>query len=367
MSNDILKMIRIDMSHFAAYSACKSPDVIARKLGIPEEEIIKLDANENPYGCSPKVRRKLAEYPYYSIYPDSNQTELRESLSQYVGLGPEYLVGGNGSDELIDLLLRLLLDPGDEVIISVPTFDMYRFCTEVCRGKTVAVLRRKDYSVDVPAILAAITNKTRVIFVTSPNNPTGTIIAQKDILELLRTGLPVVVDEAYYEFSGQTAAHLVPQYRNLIVLRTFSKWAGIAGLRAGYGICTPELTDLLIKVKPPYNINLAGQVAVQESIKDSQYLLGTVKKMVEERERLFSKLQALDFLKPVPSQANFILCEVLRGDAKTIQDDLEKRGILIRYYNTPLLRNFIRISAGKPEQTDKIMAALQKIGGKANG
>ena len=367
MVYDILKMIRIDMSRFGAYSAAKSPEVIARKLGIPEKDIIKLDANENPYGCSPKVRQKLAEYPYYHIYPDSNQTELRESLSQYVGLGTEYLVAGNGSDELIDLFLRLLLAPGDEAIINVPTFDMYRFCTEVCRGKVVNVLRRKDFTVDVVAIKAALTDKTRIIFVTSPNNPSGTIVPEKDILELLKTGLPVVVDEAYYEFNGQSVAQLVPQYRNLIVLRTFSKWAGIAGLRVGYGIFTPELTDVLIKVKPPYNINLAAQVAVQESIKDSLYLLGTVKKMIEERARLFAKLQKLDFLKPVPSHANFILCEVTRGSAKFLQDDLEKRGILIRYYNTPLLRNYIRISAGKPEQTDKIIATLQEIGGKANG
>jgi histidinol-phosphate aminotransferase len=123
---------------------------------------------------------------------------------------------------------------------------------------------------------------------------------------------------------------------------------------------------VLIKVKPPYNVNLAAQVAVKESIRDSEYLLGTVKKMIEERARLFTELQKLDFLMPVPSQANFILCEVTRGDAKAIQDDLEKRGILIRYYNTPLLRNYIRISAGKPEQTDKIIRALQELGGKSN-
>ncbi len=367
MVDDIIKMIRIDMGRFGAYSAAKSPEVVARKLGIPEEDIIKLDANENPYGCSAKVRKKLAEYPYYYIYPDSNQTELRESLSQYVGLGTEYLVAGNGSDELIDLLLRILLCPGDEVIVNVPTFDMYRFSTEVCRGKVVNVLRRKDFTVDVAAVKAAITEKTRLIFLTSPNNPTGTLVPEKDILELLRTGLPVVVDEAYYEFCGQSVVKLVPQYRNLIVLRTFSKWAGIAGLRVGYGIFTPDLAHVLIKVKPPYNINLAAQVAVQESIKDSEYLLGTVKKMTEERSRLFGKLQKLDFLKPVPTQANFILCEVLRGDAKSIQDELEKLGILIRYYNTPLLNNYIRISAGKPAQTDRIIAALEKIGGKANG
>jgi len=364
MAGDIEKYIRIDMSRFGAYSAAKSPDVISRKTGIPEAEIIKLDANENAYGCSPKVRKAIAEYSYLSIYPDSNQTELREWLSRYVGLGTEYLVAGNGSDELIDLLLRLFLGPGDEAIVNVPTFDMYRFCTEVCCGKVVNVLRKKDFTVDVAAIKSAITPRTRIIFVTSPNNPTGTVISREDILELVKTGLPLVVDEAYYEFSGQTVASLVPQYSNLIVLRTFSKWAGIAGLRIGYGIFPANIADILIKVKPPYSINMAASVAAQESIKDRDYLLGTVQKMIRERDRLFAKLGNLDFVKPIPSQANFILCEVTRGDAKWYQDELEKRGILIRYYNTPLLRNYFRISVGKPEQTARIIEALQELGRK---
>jgi histidinol-phosphate aminotransferase len=362
MVDGIEKLVIINMNRLGGYSAAKSPDVISRKTGIPESEIIKLDANENPYGCSPRVRKAIAEYPYLNIYPDSNQTELREHLSQYIGLGTEYIVAGNGSDELIDLILRMFLAPGDEVIVNVPTFDMYRFCTEVCRGNTVNVLRRKDFTVDVAAIKAAVTGKTRVIFVTSPNNPTGTAISQEDILELLNIGLPLVVDEAYYEFSKNTVAQLVPQYQNLIVLRTFSKWAGIAGLRIGYGIFTPAITNIIMKIKPPYSINMAASVAAQESLKDRDYLLGTVEKMIQERGRLFGKLEQLDFVKPVPSRANFILCEVIRGNAKWYQDELEKQGVLIRYYNTPLLRNYFRISVGKPEQTDRIIEALSKLG-----
>ena len=362
MSEGIENLVRIDMSRFSDYSAAKSPDVISRKTGIPEDKIIKLDANENPYGCSPRVRKALAEYPYLNIYPDSNQTELREHLSKYAGLATEYLVAGNGSDELIDLLLRIFLAPGDEAIINVPTFDMYRFSTEVCMGKPVNVLRKKNFEIDVAAIKAAVTKKTRIIFVTTPNNPTGTTASVEDILELVKLGVPLVVDEAYYEFSRQTVAPLVPQYSNLMVLRTFSKWAGIAGLRIGYGIFTPVLTDILIKVKPPYSINMAASVAAQESIKDADYLIGTVRKMIEERSRLMEKLKRLDFLKPVPSQANFILCEVLRGDAKWFQDELEKQGILIRYYNTQLLRNYFRVSVGKPEQTDRIIEALGELG-----
>jgi histidinol-phosphate aminotransferase len=363
MTEGIEKLVRIDMSRFGAYSACKSPEVIARKTGIPESEIIKLDANENPYGCSPRVLQALAKYPYLNIYPDSNQTELREALSVYTGLPSDYLVAGNGSDELIDLLLRAFLETSDEVIINVPTFDMYRFSTEVCRGKVVTVLRNKNFEVDVEAVKAAVTARTRLIFVTSPNNPTGTVISQKDILELLKLELPLVVDEAYYEFYGQSVISLVPDYKNLIVLRTFSKCAGLAGLRIGYGAFPPAMADVLMKIKPPYSINMAASLAAKISIEDRDYLLGTVSQMIEERERLFNLLQTLDFLKPVPSKANFILCEVTGVDAKYIQDELEKLGILVRYYNNALLRNYIRISAGKPEQTDKIIKALRKIGG----
>jgi histidinol-phosphate aminotransferase len=364
MSEGIEKFVRINMSHFGAYSPCKSPEMISRKTGIPEDEIIKLDANENPYGCSPRVSQALAKYPYLNIYPDANQTELRESLSKYTGLDIEYLVAGNGSDELIDLLLRLFLEPGDEVIVNVPTFDMYRFSTEVCRGTVVNVLRKKNFEVDVEALKAAVTARTRLIFVTSPNNPTGTIISQKDIRELLKLGLPLVVDEAYFEFSGNSVISLVPEFDNLIVLRTFSKWAGLAGLRVGYGAFPLKIADILMKIKPPYSINMAASVAAKISIEEREYLLGTVARMIEERGRMFGKLQELGFLKPVPSEANFILCEVTRGDARHIQDELEKRGILVRYYNTQLLQNYIRISAGKPEQTDKIIQALKEIGGK---
>jgi histidinol-phosphate aminotransferase len=367
MTEGIEKFVRLDMSRFGAYSACKSPDVIARKLGIPESEIIKLDANENPYGCSPKVTAALANYPYFNIYPDSAQTELLEEISEYIGIDKDYIVAGNGSDELIDLLLRLLVSPGEEVITTVPTFDMYRFSTQVCCGEVVQVLRKKDFGVDVPAIKAAITPKTRLIFITNPNNPTGTVTPEKDILDLAATGLPLVIDEAYYEFCGQTAVSLVPKYSNLVVLRTFSKWAGLAGLRVGYGVFPKAIAKILMTIKPPYSVNLAASVAVRESLKDRDYLLGTVDKMKEERERLFKLLKGVDYLKPIPSQANFILCEVTKGKAFDIQDTLEKLGILVRYYNNPLLMNYIRISVGKPQQTDRIIKALKKIGEKING
>ena len=272
-------------------------------------------------------------------------------------------MAGSGSNQLIDLVLRLFIDKGDEVINCVPTFGLYRFSTELCGGTLVEVPRDEDFAVNVAAVKAAISKKTKIIVLANPNNPTGTIIPRQDILEILDTGLPVLIDEAYYEFSGQTVAPLVSQYENLMVLRTFSKWTGLAGLRVGYGLFPPKIADYLLRIKIPYNVNVAALVAVQESLKDIDYLMGTVKAIIAERGRLFEELEKIEWLEPIPSQANFILCSVLRGEAKELHQKLQDRGILVRYFGQPLLRNFIRISVGKPEHTDALIKVLREIGG----
>jgi histidinol-phosphate aminotransferase len=361
------RLIPLDLNQFGTYSPCKSAEVIARKLGLSPHQIIKLDANENPYGCSLRVSRALANQANFSVYPDALQTEIRGLIAGYAGCAPENIVAGNGSDEIIDLLLRLFVAPSDEVIVPVPTFDMYRFGTEICRGRTVEVLRSADFYVDVAAIKAAITSRTKLIFVTNPNNPTGTLTPREDILEIVDTGLPVVVDEAYFEFSQMSVAEEVFKRANLIVLRTFSKWAGLAGLRIGYGIMPPKLAGYLLKIRPPYSINVAAEVAVRESLLDIENLVSNILKINQERPRLFARLRELSYLKPLPSRANFVLCEVLQGKAEALQRELENRGILIRYYNNRLLRNFIRISVGKPADTEAIFEALREIGEKIDG
>ena len=357
----IEKLVRPDLVTFGAYTPCKSLETLRGKVEVPVESIIKLDANENPYGCSPRVSQALATYPNLNIYPDAGQTELRKLLREYTGVGVEHIVAGSGSDDLIELVLRLFITPGDEVINCVPTFDMFRFCTEMYRGTLVEVVRDENFAVSVEAVKAAISSKTKIIVLVNPNSPTGTVTPQKDILEMLDTGLPVLVDEAYYEFSGETVVPLVSRYQNLMVLRTFSKWAGLAGLRVGYGIFPPKIAEYLLTIKQPYNVSMAAQVAVQESLRDLDYLLGRVKAIVAERERLFAELQKLKWLKPFPSRANFILCLVLNGKAREIQQELQNRGILIRYFAQPLLRNYIRISVGKPEHTDALIKALHEV------
>jgi len=358
----IERLVRSVLISQGAYSASKAAETLAREIGIAEEDVIKLDANENVYGCSPRVNRALASYPYFNIYPDATQTRIRELLADYAGIGAEYIVAGNGSDQLIDFILNLFIEPGDEVINCVPTFAMFDFRTRLHGGTLVEVPRDENYAVNVDAVKKAITKKTKLILLATPNNPTGTITPRSDILALVDSGVPVVVDEAYVEFSGETVTQLVSRYKNMMVMRTFSKWAGLAGVRIGYGIFPPRIAQYLMTIRLPYNVNAAALVAVEESLKDLDYLLGNVKAIVAERERLFEELKKLKFLKPFPSKANFVFCAVRNGKASEIQRELEKKGILVRYFDLPLLRNSIRIGAGKPEHTDAVIEALREIG-----
>jgi histidinol-phosphate aminotransferase len=360
---EITKRIRSDLAGFGGYVPSKALKLLAERVKMPINGISKLDANENLYGCSPRVNAALGEYPYLNIYPDAGQTEIRKLLAGYTNVDAERIVVTNGSDELIGLILRLFIEPGDEVINLVPTFDMFRFGVRLCKGKLVEVQRDEEYRVDVKAVKKAITKKTKLIILANPNNPTGTPTPQKDVLELIETGIPFISDEAYVEFSGETATPFVTKYDNLMVLRTFSKWAGLAGLRIGYGLMHPKVVGYLQTIKQPYNVNIAARVAVRESLKDLDYLMQNVKAIVAERERLFNELSKLSWIKPFPSQANFIFCHVLKGQASQIQQALEDKGILIRYFDIPLLQNSLRISVGLPKHTDALLKALREIGG----
>jgi histidinol-phosphate aminotransferase len=348
---------------FSGYTASKSPETLTGMVKAPPGGIIKLDANENPYGCSPRVNEALADYAGFSVYSDASQSELKELLAGYTDVSAEDIVAGAGSDQLIDLLLRLFVAPGDEVINCPPTFAMFRFFTELNGGKLIEVPRDENFAVRIDAIEKAITGKTKLIFLATPNNPTGTIMPRRDILAVLDTGVPVLVDEAYYEFTNQTVAPLMDKYSNLMVLRTFSKWAGLAGLRIGYGLFPPKIAAYLMSIKEPYCVNAAAMVAVRETLKDIDYLMANVKAIIAERQRLFAGLKSLGWLRPYPSQANFILCAVEKGNAADLQRELEERGILVRYFNQHLLRNYIRISVGRPADTDILLETLIQIGG----
>jgi histidinol-phosphate aminotransferase len=357
------KLIRKELLSFGGYSAAASPEVLEGKIEVAAKDMIKIDANENPYGCSPRVNKALAKYPQFNIYPDDGQEKLRGLIARYADTDIKYIVCGNGSNQLIDLLIRLLVNPGDEVINCTPTFGIYSFSTKLCNGVLVDVPRDEAFNINIAKVKAAITPKTKLIFVTNPNNPTGNLTPEEDIVELLETGVPVVVDEAYYEFSRQTIMPLFTKYENLIVLRTFSKWAGLAGLRVGYGIFPEAIADFILRIKIPYNVNVAAQVAVAESLKDKDDLLASVQKLVNERQRLKEKLQIIDWLTVYPSQSNFIFCRVKNVDAQDLHKKLQMKGILVRYFDQPRIKDCIRFSVGKPEHTDALIKTLREIGG----
>jgi histidinol-phosphate aminotransferase len=357
---EITALLRPDIAELEPYVPIVPFEALSERLGIPADRIVKLDANENPYGPSPLAIEALARYPYYAIYPDPDQTLLRRALASYTGQPVERILCGNGSDELIDLIMRLFVEPGDGVVEAPPTFGMYAFNTGVVAGKRVAVPRDEDFRVDVEAIAeAVISNQAKLVFLPSPNNPDGSVLPRRSVEQLLELPAVLVVDEAYAEFSGESVIDLVGQAPNLIVLRTFSKWAGLAGLRLGYGLIPEPIIEHLWKIKPPYNINMAAQAAAIASLEDREYLLRNVRTIVAERERVFAELQAIRGLRPYPSRANFILMEV-EGDARGLKQALERQGILIRYYNKRGLQQCVRVSIGKPEDNDRLLAALRE-------
>ncbi|MCX6003927.1 MAG: histidinol-phosphate transaminase [Chloroflexi bacterium] len=355
----IEKLIRKDLLAFGGYSAATAPETLEGKIKVATKDIIKLDANENPYGCSPRVNKALSQYKQFNIYPDDGQEKLRKLLAGYVDIDASYIVAGNGSNQLIDLLIRLLVSKSDEVINCTPTFGIYSFSTKLCGGTLVEIPRDNDFNIDIARVKSAVNKKTKIIFIANPNNPTGNLTPKKDIIELLGTGVSVVVDEAYYEFSRQTVLPLMKKYKNLIVLRTFSKWAGLAGLRVGYGLFPPGIADFILRIKIPYNVNVAATTAVAESLKDIGYLMASVQKLIAERKRLFTRLQRIGWLKVYPSQANFILCRVLNMEAKELYKRLQVEGILVRYFDQPRIKDCIRISVSKPEHTDALIKALR--------
>ncbi len=265
--------------------------------------------------------------------------------------------------------MRIFLDPDDCILSCPPTFGMYSFDAELNAARCIEVPRNADFSLDLKAIKKAVEeHKPKLLFVTSPNNPDGSLIPSDVMDELLSLPTLVVLDEAYIEFAGENlGASLsrireVPERENLIVLRTFSKWAGLAGLRIGYGAFPLWLMPTLWKSKQPYNVNVAASVAAQVSLEHVDELKKFVELLKTERERLFEELHDIPYLKPYPTRSNFILCQVIGKDALQLKTELaEKHGIFIRYFNKLRLRDHIRISVGRPQDADQLLEALKGI------
>jgi histidinol dehydrogenase len=358
------QLIRPHVRTIPAYRPILPFEVLSRQLGLPPHDIVKLDANENPYGPLPAVAGALAEYPYPHVYPDPESRELRQALAEHRGVPVENLLAGAGADELIDLIMRLFLEPGDAILNCPPTFGMYAFDAGVNGARLVSVPRRPDFSLDLDAIERAVrAHRPRLLFVASPNNPDGGLLPTEALARLLALPLVVVLDEAYVEFAppGTSRMREAAKRENLIVLRTFSKWAGLAGLRVGYGVFPASLMPHLWKIKQPYNVSVAAAQAAIVSLRHADQLDKVGQKIIAERERLYAALGAIPCLEPYPSQANFILCRVVGRDAAALKAALAREGILVRYFREPGLDDHIRISVGKPEQTDVLLEKLAEL------
>lgn len=357
-----LSFIRPDILDMEEYQPVVPLDVLSQELGIPVEKLVKLDANENPYGPLPAVRQALAECDALHIYPDPMQNRLRDALSAFLGLPRDIILAGAGSDELIDLIMRLVLRPGDYILNCPPTFGMYSFDAALHGARVIAVPRRPDFSLDLAGIERAVeAHRPKLLFLACPNNPDGSVFDAETLRRLLSLPLLVVLDEAYAEFRGESFIGMVPAHENLIVLRTFSKWAGLAGLRVGYGVFPEALMPHLWKIKQPYNINAAAQAAAIASLEHADELLRIVRIMVQERERMLAGLRTIPWLEPFPSHANFILCRVLGRPAVEVKLALRRQGILIRHFDKPGVSDCVRFSVGRPEHTDILLDALRRL------
>jgi histidinol-phosphate aminotransferase len=358
--SQIEKLMRSHMVNFATYHGVDPSEELARKAGIKPEDVIRLNANENPYGPLDKVSAALSGLPLH-LYPDPNQRKLRAALGEYTGQPVERIMAGAGGDEIIDLLMRLFIAPGQKVLDCEPTFGMYSFSARLAEAEIVSVPRNSTWDIDIPAMLEAIDDSARIVFLASPNNPTGNLLTERDARALLKTGVIVCVDETYYEFSGSTLCPLLDEYENLVILRSFSKWAGIAGLRVGYAIASSELIGHLMDIKQPYNINIAGEAAVLAALEHRGELLERAATLIEQRKRLEAVVDEFPGISYYPSEANFLLCRFERRTAEEAYVGLAQRGIFVRRFPQTVLDSSLRISTGTPEQTDLLIDALRRV------
>jgi histidinol-phosphate aminotransferase len=358
--------VRPELDCIVEYIPGESLEAFSGRTGIPLHQLVKLNSNESPYPPIPEVLKALSDYTNYNMYPDTNSVSLRSALSSYTELDPQFIVVGHGSSELIFLLWHIFLASGDTIICCPPTFSFYTTSATLCNASVIEVPCATTYELDIEGILAALRPSTKLIVLCSPNNPTGNLVREEDVLTLLDTGRIVVVDEAYIEFSSnpQGMARLVPMYQNLVVLRTFSKWAGLAGLRIGYGLCPEWIAQHIRRAQNPFEVNMAGHIAAILTLNNLDYVQNNVRRIVNEREHLFNLLAQQPYLEPIPSEGNFILAHLRDETVKMekVRSTVESLGILLRYFQSSSLQNSLRVTVGLPEQTEKLAEALSLIG-----
>jgi histidinol-phosphate aminotransferase len=342
------------------YEPGKPIDEVARELGLDPAGIVKLASNENPFGPSPlalAAARQALEQG--QLYPDGGCVELRRKVAGVLGLDPAQIVPGNGSNEVIELLGHVFLGPGDEVVMGAPAFAIYKLVTLLFDAKAVEV-PLTGFRHDLAAMARAITPRTKLVFVGSPNNPTGASNSAEEILAFARA-MPehviLAIDEAYAEYDEHAPdlRPLIREGRKVVGLRTFSKLYGLAALRVGYGYASAELAALLQRVRQPFNVNAIAQAAAIAALDDHEFVARCLRENRAGRARLAAGVQALG-LETAPSAANFLLVKV--GDGRRWFEALQQRGLIVRPLHSYGLPEWLRITVGTAEQNERLLAEL---------
>lgn len=350
---DLERLVRREVRQLIPYEAKNMP------------QCIKLDANENPFPWPPGMREALVQEQLpFNRYPDGMAKDLKKAISEYTGIDSEGILVGNGSDELIQLTLLTFGGTDRSVIIHPPTFSMYQIAARLTDTAVTTVPLRNGIELDTAQMLAAANApEAHVVIICNPNNPTGSLFDRNDILQIVReSGKIVVVDEAYAEFSGETLIPEIKNYPNLIVMRTFSKAFGMAGLRLGYLLGQPDTIRLINKVRQPFNVNMLTQKAGMLALNYLAEYNAQIKTLQEQTQKLWTALSETPGFKVYPTRANFILFQP--EDPDTWAQELIKRGFLLRNMGElPVLGKCLRVSTGLPEENEAFLRAVMEIRG----
>ncbi len=364
MPDNMEKIARPEIFKLKPYIPGKPVEEVQREMGLTD--IIKMASNENPLGSSPLAEAAVREsLGMLHVYPDANCYYLRQKMAAKLGLDGKSIIIGNGSDEILRLIAETFIHPGDEVIFAHPTFIEYEFTAQVM-GATCVEVPLKNHRHDLPAMLDAVNERTRIIYICNPNNPTGTIVTRNE-MSLFLDSLPdkvfVVMDEAYGEYNESAdypnSLEYLQDGRNIIILRTFSKIYGLAALRVGYAITDPELAGLIERVREPFNVNLLAQNAAAAALDDLQHVADSRANNNAGKAYLCRELGEMG-LKWVPSEANFLLVDTGRN-CRLVFESLLKLGIIVRSGDAYGYPTHIRVTVGLPEHNERFIRALKSV------
>lgn len=352
------------------YVPGRSQKEIADEFGVKIEDIIKLGSNENPFGPSKKALEAIkGEMEKINRYPESDLRVLQKELADYSEVKPSQIViGGDGADEIIEDLAKTFINPDDEFIVPLPSYMYYEYLLKQHGAKPVyAKWDLEENKLDVQSVLDLINEKTKMIFLCSPNNPTGTVVSQEDLKTIagVSEDILVVVDEAYFEFAGVTNVNLIEEFPNLFIIRTMSKAMGLAGVRIGYGISSEEVIGYIHRIKPVFSLTRLSYVAALATLQDKEYIKMSVGEGIASREYLYSELSKIDSLKVFPSKSNFILFNVEKTGftAPELTRELMKKAIIVRDCSSfkGLDEYWIRISICTQEDNEKFISVLKEV------